>query len=71
MNHLAEALETHLADHYLCALRSDSDASVRPIFVGPPLAALRAFRSPHLKRRKRLANHRRIVERRCGRPAGE
>jgi DNA phosphorothioation-dependent restriction protein DptH len=43
MNYLAEALETHLTEHYRCALRSDSDAAVRPIFVGPPLVALRAL----------------------------
>ncbi len=43
MNNLAQSLETHLAEHYRSALRADPAAAVRPIFVGPPLSALRAL----------------------------
>ncbi len=43
MNYLARTLATHLAEHYRSALRSDLDAALRPILVGPPLSALVAL----------------------------
>ena len=40
MNHLAEALEQYLFQHYHSALAADDGAAVRPILIGPPFTAL-------------------------------